>query len=187
MVDNEASEAIGNIGDLIQAVRAIKAMDRQVEILENDKSAMMRWYNERIARQHEQKGRMEGLIDGYLDFTKRKSVATPSGTAFRRTFETWEWPEDGVLLHWAKELNRGDFVKATEAPSRSAIKAALKEGQVVDPPGLRRTSHTKIIIGRPGEVTDENEGVGIEGNGGGATPAVVPDAHSTGVTEERAA
>jgi len=159
-------EKIGNIGDLIQAVRAISAVDSLVTQTKADQAEMNRWYAARIESITARKEWMEGKIAGYLEFEQKNSVATPAGTAMLRTHDTWNWPSDDDLVAWAKTIVNAEepLLKTVEVPQKSVIKKLMREGKLGDPPGLTKSPHTSIVISKRG-VSDDIPTISVEATG----------------------
>jgi hypothetical protein len=83
------------------------------------------FYDKRMAQCDQAVEFAKARIQAYLKEVQRKKLATPNGTVFFQTTKSVVWPEDGVLIAFAREQGLQGVV--TEHTITKIDKAALKK------------------------------------------------------------
>lgn len=130
-------------------LRRIKMIEDQALSLQRQKKTALDWYDARAAKMQARIDREEQELLNYLKETGQSSVATPEGTAIATTRTAIAWPDDGLLLAWAKEQqqlgNAKTLVNVKESPNKPGIKTYIKNTGCI-PEGYAETQNTSLSV-----------------------------------------
>lgn len=149
LLDGE-DEPIADITHIVRRIGAIRHYERRIEALEGERDMLLNyvkeWYQRRIIQCESRIEHHKADLHAYMIVMDKSSVATPVGTVIRSNKPKAVWPEDLVLVDWAKRSGlAATCIRTTEAPDKKAIAAHIKEtGEI--PEGYTEQERTSISI-----------------------------------------
>lgn len=123
-----------NTADIAQKLWIIKKIRaKALKVREQAVEAQL-FYVKRLDSLSKQCEWIQGQIDAYLTLSGENSIATHNGTAMYVTRSQKTWPDEKVLLDWAKAHSTPDvsLIRTTEVPDKKACSEAITSG--ITPP-----------------------------------------------------
>ncbi len=133
-----------NTMDATLKIRVIRAIEKQIEQLDLQDKESRFFYAEKKCKCEEQIDFMKRSLLAYLQLNGMKNIQTPAGTAYQRTVTARQWPEDDVLLAWAKS-NMPEGIRRKEEPDKKLIGEHIRvTGDM--PEGYTERKETRLML-----------------------------------------
>ena len=140
----EEEGEIINTMDVTRKIYAIRQVEKLVEQYEQQDQESRAFYAMKKEQCQKRIDYIKRNILGFLTQMGLHRLSTPAGTAYTRTNTTKHWPDDAVLIAWAKD-HAPEAIVQKESPDKRMISAALAAN--MDPPqGYFETTDTKLHI-----------------------------------------
>ncbi|MEI6724586.1 MAG: host-nuclease inhibitor Gam family protein [Actinomycetes bacterium] len=134
---------------LRKRARAITKRDELQAALEAELYQLNKAFDRRIAEHANTAAFFTDMVERGIEAMEpddkgKRTVKTVAGTVYTRTAEHFDWPDDEMLVGWARE-HLPEAVRVKESPDRTALKTHVKEtGEVPD--GVTVESVTTVVI-----------------------------------------
>ena len=124
---------LADVGDILTSdaevtklLWVIQRIEGEIDSLKETKKQHKEFYDAKIENAENQIDFLKGRIERYLHTKGEDKLATPNGTAYFSKRETYNYPNDDVLLEYAKANNLEYKVK--EKPLKTPIKEFIDSG-----------------------------------------------------------